>query len=184
MGNVERLHPRGEGCRPPQRERQERLRRAQARAGELRPARRPLLLALLRGRALHRLAPCSTRGYRTVLTGGGDGTFVGYVNCLFEEARPAGRHGQATARSSSRRCPRTRSGCPASACSSSAPATPWPTSPAPPAAASAWSRTSSAPAPARSPCRAPAAPARARGQARALRRPGHRRAAAQRLRRA
>ncbi|HUJ29467.1 MAG TPA: diacylglycerol kinase family protein [Myxococcales bacterium] len=27
------------------------------------------------------------RGYRTVLTGGGDGTFVGYVNCLFEEAR-------------------------------------------------------------------------------------------------
>ena len=26
------------------------------------------------------------RGYRTVLTGGGDGTFVGYVNCLFEEA--------------------------------------------------------------------------------------------------
>ncbi len=30
------------------------------------------------------------KGYRTVLTGGGDGTFVGYVNCLFEEAqRPA-----------------------------------------------------------------------------------------------
>ncbi len=26
------------------------------------------------------------RGYRTVLTGGGDGTFVGYVNCLFEES--------------------------------------------------------------------------------------------------
>ncbi len=26
------------------------------------------------------------RGYRTVLTGGGDGTFVGYVNCLYEEA--------------------------------------------------------------------------------------------------
>src|SRR5438477_1725596 len=26
------------------------------------------------------------RGYATVLTGGGDGTFVGYVNCLFEEA--------------------------------------------------------------------------------------------------
>lgn len=26
------------------------------------------------------------RGYRTVLTGGGDGTFVGYVNCLFSEA--------------------------------------------------------------------------------------------------
>ncbi|MCA1829011.1 MAG: diacylglycerol kinase family protein [Myxococcales bacterium] len=26
------------------------------------------------------------RGYGTVLTGGGDGTFVGYVNCLFEEA--------------------------------------------------------------------------------------------------
>jgi diacylglycerol kinase family enzyme len=26
------------------------------------------------------------RGYETVLTGGGDGTFVGYVNCLFEEA--------------------------------------------------------------------------------------------------
>src|SRR6184192_4409035 len=26
------------------------------------------------------------RGYRTVLTGGGDGTFVGYVNCLFEQA--------------------------------------------------------------------------------------------------
>src|SRR5262249_37344544 len=25
------------------------------------------------------------RGYSTVLTGGGDGTFVGYVNCLFEE---------------------------------------------------------------------------------------------------
>src|SRR5438045_8221274 len=27
------------------------------------------------------------KGYRTVLTGGGDGTFVGYVNCLFEPAR-------------------------------------------------------------------------------------------------
>jgi diacylglycerol kinase family enzyme len=26
------------------------------------------------------------RGYGTVLTGGGDGTFVGYVNCLFEQA--------------------------------------------------------------------------------------------------
>ena len=26
------------------------------------------------------------RGYATVLTGGGDGTFVGYVNCLFDEA--------------------------------------------------------------------------------------------------
>ena len=26
------------------------------------------------------------RGYDTVLTGGGDGTFVGYVNCLFEAA--------------------------------------------------------------------------------------------------
>ena len=26
------------------------------------------------------------RGYRTVLTGGGDGTFVGYVNCLLDEA--------------------------------------------------------------------------------------------------
>jgi diacylglycerol kinase family enzyme len=26
------------------------------------------------------------RGYRTVLTGGGDGTFVGYVNCLYDEA--------------------------------------------------------------------------------------------------
>jgi diacylglycerol kinase family enzyme len=26
------------------------------------------------------------RGYRTVLTGGGDGTFVGYVNCLYQEA--------------------------------------------------------------------------------------------------
>src|SRR6202165_3375927 len=33
------------------------------------------------------------RGYRTVLTGGGDGTFVGYVNCLFEQAQqPAGAH--------------------------------------------------------------------------------------------
>src|SRR5438874_12796704 len=27
------------------------------------------------------------KGYRTILTGGGDGTFVGYVNCLFEEAQ-------------------------------------------------------------------------------------------------
>src|SRR2546430_16863989 len=27
------------------------------------------------------------KGYRTVLTGGGDGTFVGYVNCLFEQTR-------------------------------------------------------------------------------------------------
>ena len=27
------------------------------------------------------------RGYSTVLTGGGDGTFVGYVNCLFAEAQ-------------------------------------------------------------------------------------------------
>ena len=26
------------------------------------------------------------RGYRTVLTGGGDGTFVGYVNCFYEQA--------------------------------------------------------------------------------------------------
>src|SRR6266853_5033149 len=32
------------------------------------------------------------KGYRTVLTGGGDGTFVGYVNCLFEEAMQP-RHG-------------------------------------------------------------------------------------------
>ncbi|HEX4386653.1 MAG TPA: diacylglycerol kinase family protein [Myxococcales bacterium] len=36
------------------------------------------------------------RGYRTVLTGGGDGTFVGYVNCLFDQAtmsaqQPMGR---------------------------------------------------------------------------------------------
>src|SRR5690242_6693052 len=30
------------------------------------------------------------RGYRTVLTGGGDGTFVGYVNCLFHEAQQPG----------------------------------------------------------------------------------------------
>jgi diacylglycerol kinase family enzyme len=31
------------------------------------------------------------KGYRTILTGGGDGTFVGYVNCLFEEAQqPSG----------------------------------------------------------------------------------------------
>src|SRR3954452_19525238 len=38
------------------------------------------------------------KGYRTVLTGGGDGTFVGYVNCLFEEARrplATARHGGA-----------------------------------------------------------------------------------------
>jgi diacylglycerol kinase family enzyme len=27
------------------------------------------------------------KGYRTVLTGGGDGTFVGYVNCLYEQAQ-------------------------------------------------------------------------------------------------
>src|SRR5690348_7452692 len=27
------------------------------------------------------------RGYRTVLTGGGDGTFMGYVNCFFEAAQ-------------------------------------------------------------------------------------------------
>jgi diacylglycerol kinase family enzyme len=27
------------------------------------------------------------KGYRTILTGGGDGTFVGYVNCLFEQAQ-------------------------------------------------------------------------------------------------
>ena len=33
------------------------------------------------------------KGYRTILTGGGDGTFVGYVNCLFEQAQqPAGAH--------------------------------------------------------------------------------------------
>ncbi len=30
------------------------------------------------------------KGYRTVLTGGGDGTFVGSVNCLFEQARQPG----------------------------------------------------------------------------------------------
>src|SRR5436305_4097155 len=31
------------------------------------------------------------KGYHTILTGGGDGTFVGYVNCLFEEAQqPSG----------------------------------------------------------------------------------------------
>ena len=36
------------------------------------------------------------RGYGTVLTGGGDGTFVGYVNCLFEEAmqRPGAVEGR------------------------------------------------------------------------------------------
>lgn len=33
------------------------------------------------------------RGYPTVLTGGGDGTFVGYVNCLFEEAMLPGPGG-------------------------------------------------------------------------------------------
>ena len=36
------------------------------------------------------------KGYRTVLTGGGDGTFVGYVNCLFEQAqqpRASASHG-------------------------------------------------------------------------------------------
>src|SRR5882672_2568790 len=27
------------------------------------------------------------KGYHTILTGGGDGTFVGYVNCLFEQAQ-------------------------------------------------------------------------------------------------
>src|SRR5437773_5000041 len=27
------------------------------------------------------------RGYRTVLTGGGDGTFVGFVNCFFNQAQ-------------------------------------------------------------------------------------------------
>jgi diacylglycerol kinase family enzyme len=27
------------------------------------------------------------KGYRTILTGGGDGTFVAYVNCLFEQAQ-------------------------------------------------------------------------------------------------
>src|SRR5947209_20468621 len=32
------------------------------------------------------------KGYRTVLTGGGDGTFVGYVNCLFRsEERRVGK---------------------------------------------------------------------------------------------
>ena len=31
------------------------------------------------------------KGYRTILTGGGDGTFVAYVNCLFEQAQqPSG----------------------------------------------------------------------------------------------
>ena len=30
------------------------------------------------------------RGYRTVLTGGGDGTFVGYVNCLFDASEQPG----------------------------------------------------------------------------------------------
>jgi diacylglycerol kinase family enzyme len=39
------------------------------------------------------------RGYRTVLTGGGDGTFVGYANCIIEEAArgdgPGRTHGGA-----------------------------------------------------------------------------------------
>ena len=35
------------------------------------------------------------RGYRTVLTGGGDGTFVGYVNCILEEAARGARQGTA-----------------------------------------------------------------------------------------
>ena len=35
------------------------------------------------------------RGYRTVLTGGGDGTFVGYVNCILEEAARASTGGTA-----------------------------------------------------------------------------------------
>src|SRR5438105_12337815 len=30
------------------------------------------------------------KGYHTVLTGGGDGTFVGYVNCLFRQAQQPG----------------------------------------------------------------------------------------------
>jgi diacylglycerol kinase family enzyme len=34
------------------------------------------------------------RGYRTVLTGGGDGTFVGYVNCLYEQAMLGARPAQ------------------------------------------------------------------------------------------
>src|SRR5437870_813916 len=39
------------------------------------------------------------RGYATVLTGGGDGTFVAYVNCLFGEA--AAEAGSATCSRSS-----------------------------------------------------------------------------------
>jgi diacylglycerol kinase family enzyme len=42
------------------------------------------------------------RGYRTVLTGGGDGTFVGYVNCIIDEAargvRRSGAAGSAALR--------------------------------------------------------------------------------------
>ncbi|HXN54706.1 MAG TPA: diacylglycerol kinase family protein [Myxococcales bacterium] len=34
------------------------------------------------------------RGYRTVLTGGGDGTFVGYANCILEEAARGGGNGR------------------------------------------------------------------------------------------
>ncbi|GAC1341110.1 MAG: hypothetical protein NVSMB23_12210 [Myxococcales bacterium] len=34
------------------------------------------------------------RGYRTVLTGGGDGTFVGYANCILEEAARGAGNGR------------------------------------------------------------------------------------------
>jgi diacylglycerol kinase family enzyme len=38
----------------------------------------------------HRIArTVLDRGYRTVLSGGGDGTFVGFVNCLFDQAAVA-----------------------------------------------------------------------------------------------
>jgi diacylglycerol kinase family enzyme len=43
------------------------------------------------------------RGYRTVLTGGGDGTFVGYVNCILEEAARDVRRSRAAAGSAALR---------------------------------------------------------------------------------
>jgi len=92
------------------------------------------------------------KGYHTILTGGGDGTFVGYVNCLFEQAQqPSG----ATLRGAYKLLPVPAHAVelPASVFSSSALATPSPTTPARAAGGWGWWRTSCARAPARSPSR-------------------------------
>jgi len=92
------------------------------------------------------------KGYHTILTGGGDGTFVGYVNCLFEQAQqPSG----ATLRGAYKLLPvpATRWSCPASVCSKLGTGNALADYSGASGRRLGWWRTSCARAPARSPSR-------------------------------